>query len=209
MALRRLDASATDFWPELEKLLAFEAETDRSVIETVADIIQAVRSQGDAAVVEFTSRFDRLDVDSAAELEVSEGRIRQALDAIDNNQLEALQSAAQRIQRYAEHQKMESWQYTEEDGTLLGQQISALDRVGLYVPGGKAAYPSSVLMNAIPAKVAGVNELIMVVPTPDGIVNDMVLSAAHVAGVDRGAIHVEPGMGIPLMRLRSMTMPSA
>jgi histidinol dehydrogenase len=136
-------------------------------------------------LLEFSARFDRVEANSMAELELPAQRLQQAFDSIEAEQREALAQAATRIRTYAEHQKLESWEYTEADGTLLGQQVSALDRVGLYVPGGKAAYPSSVLMNAIPASVAGVGELIMVVPTPDGVINEMVLAAAHIAGVDR------------------------
>ena len=183
--INRLETKSQSFWDELKKLLAFEMETDRQVQSAVTDILAAVRKDGDAAVVKYTNQFDRLSVDSANSLEVSPTRLAQALDAIPAQQRDALKSAADRIQRYAEKQKLESWQYKEPDGTILGQQISALDSVGLYVPGGKAAYPSSVLMNAVPAKVAGVKELIMVVPTPDGVENDMVFAAAKIAGVDR------------------------
>ena len=183
--INRLETKSQSFWGELKKLLAFEMETDRQVQSAVTDILAAVRKDGNAAVVKYTNQFDRLSVDSANSLEVSPARLAQALDAIPAQQRDALKSAADRIQRYAEKQKLESWQYKEPDGTILGQQISALDSVGLYVPGGKAAYPSSVLMNAVPAKVAGVKELIMVVPTPDGVENDMVFAAAKIAGVDR------------------------
>jgi histidinol dehydrogenase len=148
-------------------------------------VLDDVRRQGDAAVVEYTNRFDRLQATSITDLEIAPARLQEALDAIPPAEREALETAAARIRSYAEHQKMESWSYTEADGTLLGQQVTALDRVGLYVPGGKAAYPSSVLMNAIPAKVAGVRELVMVVPTPDGAINALVFAAAAIAGVDR------------------------
>ena len=185
MQITRLDSAGPDFRDQLSSLLAFEAETDNAVLATVSEIIQAIRQRGDAALLEYSRRFDRLDVTTAAELELPAGRLQQALASIDTAQREALEQAAARIRNYAEHQKLESWQYTEADGTLLGQQVTPLDRVGLYVPGGKAAYPSSVLMNAIPAVVAGVAELVMVVPTPDGVVNEMVLAAASVAGVNR------------------------
>ena len=185
MEIRRLDSADDGFMQELRELLAFEAETDNAVFATVNEILQAVRRRGDAALLEYSRRFDRLDVDAAADLELPAERLRQALESIEPAQREALEQAAARVRGYAEHQKLESWHYTEDDGTLLGQQISPLDRVGLYVPGGKAAYPSSVLMNAIPASVAGVGELVMVVPTPDGVINEMVLAAACVAGVDR------------------------
>ncbi|MEA2093730.1 MAG: histidinol dehydrogenase, partial [Pseudomonadota bacterium] len=151
----------------------------------VRDILAAVRARGDEALLELTCRFDNWDVSCAADLEISMERCRQALHSLRKDRRTALEQAAERIQVYAGHQKMESWSYTEDDGTVLGQQVTPMDRVGLYVPGGKAAYPSSVLMNAIPARVAGVPELIMVVPTPGGEVNDMVLAAAGIAGVDR------------------------
>ena len=181
----RLDSSQPDFRQRLDALLAWESVSDSAVLGTVMEILDAVRSRGDTAVLEYTARFDRLEADALADLELPAARLQQALDAIDPELREALEIAAERIRRYAEHQRLESWSYTEEDGTVLGQQVSPLDRVGLYVPGGKAAYPSSVLMNAIPARVAGVPELIMVVPTPEGEVNELVLAAAAVAGVDR------------------------
>jgi histidinol dehydrogenase len=159
--------------------------SDDAVFNTVNGILKDVRSRGDAAVVEYTNRFDRMQVQSMAELEIPASRLQQALANITPEQRSALELAAARIKAYAERQKMDSWSYTEADGTLLGQQVTALDRVGLYVPGGKAAYPSSVLMNAVPAKVAGVPELIMVVPTPAGEVNELVLAAAAISNVDR------------------------
>jgi histidinol dehydrogenase len=151
----------------------------------VNDIITTIRNDGDHALMTFTHRFDRWEPASAADLEISLGRLEEAWNRLPDEQRQALQKAAERIRAYAERQKMVDWNYVEDDNTLLGQQVTPLDRVGLYVPGGKAAYPSSVLMNAIPAKVAGVSELIMVVPTPDGEVNELVLAAAHVSGVDR------------------------
>ena len=183
--LKRLNSTDSDFYAQLDRLLAWEASADSQVEQTVRDIIAALRSRGDAALLDYTQRFDRLQADSVAELEIGQDGLQQALNSIPVQQRAALERAAQRVQAYAEHQKLESWSYTEADGTLLGQQIAPLDRVGLYVPGGKAAYPSSVLMNAIPAKVAGVGELVMVVPTPDGVRNDLVLAAAAIAGVDR------------------------
>jgi histidinol dehydrogenase len=185
MKLRTFNASAHNFWQELDALLAWESVSDDKVFNVVTDVIKNVRTRGDAAVVEYTNRFDRMNVSSMQQLEISKTQLQQALQKIPAAQREALEKAAQRIRNYAERQKMESWSYRESDGTLLGQQVTPMDRVGLYVPGGKAAYPSSVLMNAIPAKVAGVPELIMVVPTPAGEVNDLVLSAAAIAGVDR------------------------
>jgi histidinol dehydrogenase len=183
--VKRLSSTDPDFFSQLDTLLAWEQVSDQQVEQTVREIIANIRARGDEALLEYTSRFDRMHAASPAELEIGAEQLRQALDAIQPTQREALERAAQRVRAYAEHQKMESWSYTEADGTLLGQQVMPLDRVGLYVPGGKAAYPSSVLMNAVPAKVAGVGELIMVVPTPDGLVNDLVLAAAAVAGVDR------------------------
>ncbi len=183
--ITRLDSAAADFHARLEQLLAFSTETDAAVQNAVVEILHAVRMRGDAAVLDYTARFDRLQAGSLVELELSHERLDQALHSLPLRLEHALKSAAERIRSYHERQLQGSWTYTEADGTLLGQQVTALDRVGLYVPGGKAAYPSSVLMNAIPAKVAGVKELIMVVPTPDGVQNDLVLGAAAVAGVDR------------------------
>ena len=183
--LTRLDAGDAGFWSRLDELLAWDTASDAEIFATVSDILERVRRQGDEAVLELTRRFDGLEAASLDELEMSPQRLKAAYEALPANQREALSAAAERIRRYAGHQGLESWEYTEEDGTLLGQQVSPLDRVGLYVPGGKAAYPSSVLMNAIPASVAGVEELIMVAPTPKGVVNELVLAAAHLAGVDR------------------------
>ena len=183
--IRRLNSSDTDFYAQLDSLLAWEQGIDRQVEQTVRDIVSAIRSRGDDALLEFTNRFDRMQKGGVEELEISKFKLLEALDTIPTAQRDALERAASRVQAYAEHQKMESWSYKEPDGTLLGQQVTALERAGLYVPGGKAAYPSSVIMNAIPAKVAGVDELIMVVPTPQGIVNELVLAAAEIAGVDR------------------------
>ncbi len=185
MKIRRLDTAHESFKPQLQQLLAWDSASDDAVFATVNEILHAVRKTGDQALLEYSRRFDQLSVASVAELEMSSQRLQQAFESIDPAERDALSRAASRIRGYAERQKLESFEYTEADGTLLGQQISALDRVGLYVPGGKAAYPSSVLMNAIPAVVAGVGELIMVVPTPQGVVNEMVLAAAHIAGVDR------------------------
>jgi histidinol dehydrogenase len=183
--IRRLESSADDFMQQLEALLAWESVSDDHVNHTVNDIITTIRNDGDHALITFTHRFDRWEPASPADLEISRGRLEEAWNRLPDEQRQALQKAADRIRAYAEHQKIADWSYVEDDDTLLGQQVTPLDRVGLYVPGGKAAYPSSVLMNAIPAKVAGVPELIMVVPTPDGEVNELVLAAAHVSGVDR------------------------
>ncbi|MGB5261558.1 MAG: histidinol dehydrogenase [Gammaproteobacteria bacterium] len=181
--IKRLDTSDPDFDAALEQLLDWEQSADMAVESVVRDIIADVRARGDAALLEYTERFDRHPVSDGLEIPLPACAV--ALGRIPTDQRAALEFASERIHAYARHQKLESWSYTEADGTLLGQQVTAMDRVGLYVPGGKAAYPSSVLMNAIPAKVAGVGELVMVVPTPAGQVNDMVLAAAHLAGVDR------------------------
>ena len=183
--ITRLNASQSDFNDALAKLLAWDDSVDHQVNESVRHILHEVKTRGDQAVLEFTEKFDRLKVGSVAELEMDQSRLQQALDAIPQDQRVALEKAAERIRDYHERQNQKSWQYEDEDGTVLGQKVTPLDRAGLYVPGGKAAYPSSVLMNAIPAKVAGVSEVVMVVPTPDGVVNDMVLASAAIAGVDR------------------------
>lgn len=183
--IQRLNTADADFWPRLEALTAWEGVADEAVTTTVREILAQVRARGDDALLEYTHRFDRLEVGRAADLEIPAERLRRALTAIPAEQRAALETAAARIRAYAERQKQESWTFTEADGTVLGQQVTPLDRVGLYVPGGKAAYPSSVLMNAIPAKVAGVPEVIMVAPAPGGESNDLVLAAAAVAGVDR------------------------
>ncbi|MGZ5052745.1 MAG: histidinol dehydrogenase [Methylobacter sp.] len=183
--ITRLDASSADFDRQLKDLLRFDETDDLDVHRRVLDIIADVRKSGDQAVIEYTNRFDHRNLTQASELELSIDTLKSAFDSLSVEQAQALETASERIRAYAEHQKMESWQYTEADGTVLGQKITPLDRVGLYVPGGKAAYPSSVLMNAIPAKVAGVGELVMVVPTPHGETNQLVLAAAYLAGVDR------------------------
>ena len=183
--IRKLNTSDPDFGDQLDMLLAWESVSDDAVNDVVRDVIAQIRQRGDAALVDFTNRFDGWSAAAASDLEIPLERLRQAWVTIPGDQQRALEHAAERVRRYAERQKMEGWTYTEDDGTVLGQQVTPLDRVGLYVPGGKAAYPSSVLMNALPAKVAGVGELIMVVPTPRGELNELVLAAAHVCGVDR------------------------
>ncbi|HEX5129465.1 MAG TPA: histidinol dehydrogenase, partial [Usitatibacter sp.] len=175
---RRLDSSAPGFDGELARLVEFEAALDATVEAACAEILAAVRARGDAALLEYTSRFDRWRPRSAAELEVPLSQAREALDALPMNQREALELAAGRIRSYHERQRQDSWRAREADGTELGQQVTALDRVGLYVPGGKAAYPSSVLMSAVAAKVAGVPSLVMATPTPEGVLNGAVLAAA-------------------------------
>ncbi|MBL8450890.1 MAG: histidinol dehydrogenase [Dechloromonas sp.] len=183
--IQRLSTADADFTARIDTLLAFEGAADDAIERTVAAILAEVKTRGDAAVVEYTNRFDRLSAASMADLELSRAELQAALEGLPADRRAALEAAAGRIRVYHERQKMEGWAYTEADGTKLGMMVTPLDRVGLYVPGGKAAYPSSVLMNAIPAKVAGVKELIMVVPTPDGEKNQLVLAAACLAGVDR------------------------
>ena len=183
--IARLSTRDADFDARLARLTAFDATQDETVDRTVAEILAAVKRRGDAAVLEYTARFDGVTAGTLAELELPRARLARARDALPNAQREALEQAAARVRRYHEKQLAQSWQYTEADGTVLGQKVTPLDRVGLYVPGGKAAYPSSVLMNALPAKVAGVAELVMVVPTPRGEKNELVMAAAAIAGVDR------------------------
>ena len=183
--IRRLNACDASFDSELNALLAWDEVSDHKVVAIVEEILAAVKKDGDAALLEYSNRFDRVNVSSMAQLSISSAQIDAAMARISAEQLQALETAALRIRSYHAHQKQESWSYTEADGTVLGQKITAMDRVGIYVPGGKASYPSSVLMNAIPAKVAGVEHITMVVPAPDGILNDLVLAAAKIAGVDQ------------------------
>jgi histidinol dehydrogenase len=185
VAIKRFSSTDADFKAQLDELLAFEGAQDERIDQTVAAILADVKKRGDAAVIEYTNRFDRLSAKTMAELELPRAELEAALAGLPKDRRDALEAAAARVKSYHERQPLQGWQYEEADGTLLGQKITPLDRVGLYVPGGKAAYPSSVLMNAIPAKVAGVGELIMVVPTPDGEHNQLVLAAAALAGVDR------------------------
>ncbi len=185
LSVKRLTTQDGGFWSELDRLLAWESVSDEQVAGAVKEILAEVRRRGDAAVVEYTNRFDRMSVESMDELEIPRERMHEALERIPVEERKALEFSTQRLFAYHEYQRAESWSYTEPDGTMLGQKVTPLDRVGLYVPGGKASYPSSVLMNAVPAKVAGVGEIIMVVPTPDGEINDMVLAAAAIVGVDR------------------------
>jgi histidinol dehydrogenase len=185
LKIRRYNSTDPTFQDSLHQLLAFEGAQDDKIDVVVAGILADVKKRGDAAVLDYTQRFDRLSVGQMTDLELPQSELEQALNNLPAEQRDALKFAAERVRIYHEKQLMSSWSYTEADGTMLGQQVTALDRVGLYVPGGKAAYPSSVLMNAIPAKVAGVQELIMVVPTPGGEKNPLVLAAAAVCGVDR------------------------
>ncbi len=185
MKIRQLSSAAPDFDRQLDELLAYEATADEKLEATVAAILADVRARGDAAVLDYTAKFDRLSLPDAVAMELPRAELQAAFDALPDDQRAALEAAAARVTDYHQRQVQASWSYVDADGTLLGQQVTPLDRVGLYVPGGKAAYPSSVLMNALPAKVAGVAELIMVVPTPDGLKNQLVLAAAFLAGVDR------------------------
>ena len=184
-ALNRLDTQDADFSLRLRKLAGHDASQDESVEATVRSIVAAIRERGDEALLDYTRQFDRVGASSMADLEIGREELDRALRAIPAGQAQALRDAAERIRRFHERQRSESWEYADSDGTRLGQRVTPLDRVGLYVPGGKAAYPSSVLMNAIPAKVAGVRELVMVSPTPGGERNALVMAAAALAGVDR------------------------
>jgi histidinol dehydrogenase len=188
VAIRELSTASADFDAAFQRVLHWSEETDQSIEARVAAILADVRGRGDAAVLEYTQRFDGVSAPSVAALEIGQAELRAALEAIKPSQRTALEAAAQRVRSYHERQLDacgRSWSYRDADGTLLGQKVTPLDRVGIYVPGGKATYPSSVLMNALPAKVAGVGEIIMVVPTPNGVRNEMVLAAAALAGVDR------------------------
>jgi histidinol dehydrogenase len=185
----RLSTLDANFEHDFAQRLHWSADTDAAIEQRVADILADVQKRGDESVLEYTARFDGLQVDGMAALELTQAELKAAFDSLGDEQRDALTAAARRVRSYHEAQKRasgESWSYRDEDGTLLGQKVTPLDRVGIYVPGGKAAYPSSVLMNAIPAHVAGVQEIIMVVPTPRGEKNALVLAAAYVAGVTRG-----------------------
>ena len=207
LALRRLDAAAPDFDRALAALTAFESAQDPAVDATVARIIADVRTRGDAALLEYTAKFDGVQVASAADLEITATDMRRAYDAIPEAQRAALQTAVARIRAYHERQKLESWSYRDPDGSEFGQQVTPLDRVGVYVPGGKAAYPSSVLMNVIPAHVAGVREIVMVVPTPGGARNPLVLAAAHLGGVSR-AFAIGGAQAIAALAYGTATVPA-
>lgn len=183
--MRRLDTAQPDFDAQLAALLAFETAQDPKIDAAVAAILADVKVRGDAAVLEYTQRFDRVAAKSLGELEVPRAELERALDGLPAAQRSALSAAAERVRAYHEKQRAQSWYFVDTDGNELGQQVTALDRVGIYVPGGKAAYPSSVIMNALPAKVAGVREIIMVVPAPGGERNQLVLAAAAICGVDR------------------------
>lgn len=205
----RLSTADVTFDAQLKARLHWSADTDAAIEKVVADILADVQQRGDAAVLEYTRRFDHLEVESLQALELTQAELKAAFDAIPQAQREALQAAAARVRSYHEAQKKasgESWQYRDADGTLLGQKVTPLDRAGIYVPGGKAAYPSSVLMNAIPAHVAGVGEIIMVVPTPRGEKNALVLAAAYVAGVTR-AFTIGGAQAVAALAYGTQTIP--
>ncbi|MCJ8341183.1 MAG: histidinol dehydrogenase [Pseudomonadales bacterium] len=183
--IKRLDANSDTFDAQLQQLLAWESVSDASVNQIVNQILQDVRKRGDQAIVEYTNKFDKTSATEMSQLQLSTEQLQDALKRIPKHQRDALTKAAERVRRFHERQADSSWQYQDDDGTVLGQKVTPIDKVGIYVPGGKASYPSSVLMNAIPAKVAGVAEIIMVVPTPNGQLNDLVLAAAAIAGVDQ------------------------
>ena len=205
----RISTVSSTFEDEFKARLHWSADTDAAIEQRVADILADVQKRGDAAVLEYTARFDGLEVASMAALELTQAELKIAFDTIPAAQRDALQAAAKRVRTYHEAQKQangQSWQYRDEDGTLLGQKVTPLDRVGIYVPGGKAAYPSSVLMNAIPAHVAGVGEIIMVVPTPRGEKNALVLAAAYVAGVTR-AFTIGGAQAVAALAYGTQTVP--
>ncbi|MFN5177470.1 histidinol dehydrogenase, partial [Limnohabitans sp.] len=205
----RLSTQAAGFEAAFAQRLHWSADTDAAIEQRVADILLDVQSRGDVAVLEYTQRFDGLNAASMAALEITPAELKAALDSLPDAQREALQAAAARVRKYHEAQKQasgQSWSYRDEDGTLLGQKVTPLDRVGIYVPGGKAAYPSSVLMNAIPAHVAGVQDIIMVVPTPQGVRNPLVLAAACVAGVSR-AFTVGGAQAVAALAYGTVTIP--
>jgi histidinol dehydrogenase len=205
--MRRLDTASADFDSALAQLTEWEEASDLAVNQTVSSIIAEIGKRGDAALLEYTAQFDHLTVESVAQLEISKQRQLSALDRIEPVQREALEYAAQRIRSFHQHQLQQSWQFTDEAGNQLGQKVTALERVGIYVPGGKASYPSSVLMNALPAKVAGVSEVIMVVPAPGGEISDLVLAAACIAGVDR-VITIGGAQAIAALALGTATVPA-
>jgi histidinol dehydrogenase len=185
MKIKYLDISQKNFYQSLKESIDFDAEDNKKIQSIAAEIVSDIRTNGDDSLIRLTNKFDNLSIKESSELELKKSDLKDAYDSLDREQQDALNISAERVKIYHEHQKQESWSYNEKNGTKLGQKITAIDRVGLYVPGGKASYPSSVLMNAIPAKVAGVKDLIMVVPTPNGERNKLVLAAAFVAGVDR------------------------
>ncbi len=205
--MRRLDSSAPGFDATLAQLTAFGSPDDGEVEAAVGAILADVRARGDAAVLEYTKRFDHLDAASVAALAIPAGELAAAFEALERPEREALVTATERIGAFHERQRAQSWSFTEADGTQLGQKVTALARVGLYVPGGKAAYPSSVLMNALPARVAGVSDIVMVVPTPGGTRNPLVLAAAHLAGVTR-AFAIGGAQAIAALAYGTATIPA-
>ena len=204
--IARLNASEFNFSDVLDSLIAWDSVSNTTVESVVREIIAKVRSEGDAALLEYTNRFDRRACANVDELCIAPDEMSKALDSIDKKTRDALLEAAQRIEDYHRHQIQQSWQYRESNGTLLGQQITPIERVGIYVPGGKASYPSSVLMNAIPARVAGVDEIIMVVPAPDGDLSPVVLAAAAIAGVNK-VITVGGGQAIAALAYGTESVP--
>jgi histidinol dehydrogenase len=205
--MRRLDSSAPDFAAALARLTAVNTAMDEAIDTSVANIIVDVRARGDAAVLEYTVMFDRIKAPSMAALELAPAAFEAAFEGLGAEQRDALVVAAERIRTYHRHQHVKSWSFTEGDGTRLGQQVTPLERVGIYVPGGKAAYPSSVLMNALPAQVAGVHEIVMVVPTPNGARSPLVLAAAHIAGVTR-AFTIGGAQAIAALAYGTATIPA-
>jgi len=185
MKIKKLDTLNVNFETELKAHIGFDADSSDNIIKTVNDIVERVKKEGDSALIDFTNHFDQMNISSVSDFEISSKELSSALDNLPGSQKKSLEIAAQRIVNYHNKQKIDSWSYDDETGSSFGQKVTPMDKVGLYVPGGKAAYPSSVLMNAVPAKVAGVKELIMVVPTPGGERNPLVLAAAKLSGVDR------------------------
>ncbi|MEJ2090126.1 MAG: histidinol dehydrogenase, partial [Gammaproteobacteria bacterium] len=186
LSIARLNSRSGDFAASLDALLRWDVSEDSEVLQTAREVIRQVRADGDAAVAELTRRFDRMACESVADLAMGPDEFRASFERIGEAEREALVTAADRIRAYHEHQRAEDWTFTDNLGNRLGQRVTPLERVGIYVPGGQASYPSTVLMTAVPARVAGVGEIVMAVPTPDGVRNDLVLAAAHVADVDRG-----------------------
>ena len=183
--ITKLSSQQKDFNAKLSSLLSWESVSNKDVANTVEEIINTIRSKGDKALLDYSIKFDGVKAKSMADLMISQEELEKSFNDLSNKQKNAITIAAERVKAYHLKQNQKTWSYTEDDGTMLGQKITPLDRVGFYVPGGKAAYPSSVLMNAIPAKVAGVDELIMVVPSTEGIINKLVLAAAYISGVDK------------------------
>jgi histidinol dehydrogenase len=206
LRIKKLSTQDLDFSIQLDKALAWESLASSSVLQSVQSILAEVRDKGDSALLSFSERFDKLVLKDARELEIPAQKLQQSLEIIPADQARALQEAAERIGRYHEKQKQDSWQYTDEDGSIYGQKVTALDRVGIYIPGGKASYPSTVLMDAIPARVAGVKEIIAMVPTPAGEINKLVLAALSLAGVDR-VFRVGGAQAIAAMAYGTQTIP--